>query len=143
MEMSGCIMVNKDQQHQRSTHHPSPLIGKCHASLGWADIKLGAAGAERLAQALERNSTLTSFNLSCDVQKGREMEVGGFVVVNEHQQHHSSIHHPPPLTGEGYALLGGADNNVGAAGAERLVQALERNSTLTLLHLSCMCNVMM
>jgi hypothetical protein len=64
------------------------------------------------------------------------MEVGGCVVVKQHQQHPLY----PPLIGECDTLVGWADNNVGAAGAERSAQALERNSTLTLLHLLGTCN---
>jgi len=65
------------------------------------------------------------------------MEAVGCVVSTPAASIHPS---PPPLISKHYALLSWADNNVGAAGAERLAQALECNSTLTLLNLLSMFN---
>jgi len=68
IEAGSCVVANENQKHQSSfipSFHPlPPLTGKCHALLDWAGNNVGAAGAEWLAQELERNFVLTSFKLA-------------------------------------------------------------------------------
>ncbi len=78
---------------------------------------IGVEGAKRLAEALEHNSTLTSLNLDgeCHVYvRFEEVLLQGLILF--------------------CCLIG---NSIGVEGAKQVAEALERNNTLTSLHLNC------
>jgi Ran GTPase-activating protein (RanGAP) involved in mRNA processing and transport len=77
----------------------------------YSDNQIGNEGAEALARSVERNSSLTSLNLSCTLCRYG-------CVPRAHVISHVY-----------------SGNQIGNEGAEALARALERNSSLIHLHL--------
>jgi hypothetical protein len=164
----------KGQKHWRevwSATPPSPLsISQVHSadmdvfcardiSHVYSENQIGNEGAEALARSLERNSSLTSLNLSSILCRHpmRSMRVTFLTCIQrigsetKGQKHWREVWSATPPSPLSISHVHSADmdafrarvishvyseTQIGKEGAEALARSLERNSSLTSLHLS-------
>jgi hypothetical protein len=124
----------------------SASAGSEHGVVGGADNGIDAEGAVALAAALQGNTTLQTLNLSgmwtarCAyfAGMGRQLRGPRECASGEARPARGVVGTASASAGSAHGVVGGADNGIHAEGAVALAAALQGNTTLQTLFLSCM-----